>query len=155
MVGVGVSANSAQTLPSPKQLAWLLLQPAGRRSEPESAILARVERDTEVCRVADLLREFTALVSAGGCQRRAEGRSDTTAARFADWVEQAAACGVEALQTFAAGLRQDGAAVRAALTLPWSSGQAEGQINRPRCPKRQMYGRAGFDLLRRRVLLRG
>jgi transposase len=55
---------------------------------------------------------------------------------------------VSAVETFAAGLQQDEAAVGAALTLSWSSGQAEGQVN-----KRQMYGRASFDLLRRRVLL--
>ncbi len=58
-----------------------------------------------------------------------------------------------AIQTFAAGLEQDGAAVRAALTEPWSSGQAEGQVNRLKLLKRQSYGRASFDLLRRRVLL--
>ena len=108
-----------------------------------------------MCRVADLLRDFTALVSASGCHRRAGPPSTSPVTRFADWLEQASGCGVEALQTFAAGLRQDGAAVRAALTLPWSSGQAEGQINRLKMLKRQMYGRAGFDLLRRRVLLRG
>lgn len=43
--------------------------------------------------------------------------------------------------------------MRAAMTLPWSSGQAEGQITKLKLIKRQMYGRAGFDLLRRRVLL--
>lgn len=42
--------------------------------------------------------------------------------------------------------------MRAALEEPWSSGQAEGQINRLKMLKRQMYGRAGFDLLRKRVL---
>ena len=52
-----------------------------------------------------------------------------------------------------AGLEQDGAAIRSALTTPWSSGQAEGQITRLKLIKRQMYGRAGFDLLRRRVLI--
>ena len=77
----------------------------------------------------------------------------TLLAAFQDWLERARSCGVETLQTFAAGLRQDGAAVRAALSLPWSSGQAEGQINRLKMLKRQTYGRAGFDLLRRRVLL--
>ncbi len=51
------------------------------------------------------------------------------------------------------GLEQDGSAIRAALTTPWSSGQAEGQITRLKLIKRQMYGRASFDLLRRRVLL--
>jgi len=43
--------------------------------------------------------------------------------------------------------------VRAALTLPWSSGQTEGKINKPKFLKRQMFGRANFDLLRQRVLL--
>ncbi len=50
---------------------------------------------------------------------------------------------------------QDGDAVRAALTSPWSNAQAEGQIMKLKLLKRQMYGRANFDLLRRRVLLIG
>ena len=58
-----------------------------------------------------------------------------------------------AVETFAAGLEQDGAAVRAALTMPWNNGQTEGQVTRLKLLKRQTYGRAGFDLLRRRVLL--
>ena len=44
----------------------------------------------------------------------------------------------------AAGLRQDEAAVRAALTTPWSNGPVEGQVNRLKVIKRQMYGRAGL-----------
>lgn len=43
--------------------------------------------------------------------------------------------------------------MRAALTRPWSHGQAEGQINRLKLLKRQMFGRVGFDLLRRRRVL--
>ena len=58
-----------------------------------------------------------------------------------------------AIATFAAGLEADGAAIRAALTQPWSSGQAEGGINRIKMLKRQSYDRASFDLLRRRVLM--
>ena len=46
------------------------------------------------------------------------------------------------------------AAVRAGLTLPWSNGQTEGQVNRLKMLKRQMYGRANIDLLRQRVLYR-
>ena len=49
--------------------------------------------------------------------------------------------------------RGTNAVLHAALTTPWSSGQAEGQITRLKLIKRQMYGRASFDLLRRRVLL--
>jgi transposase len=56
------------------------------------------------------------------------------------------------LSTFVQGLRRDEAAVRAALTLPWSSGAVEGSVTRLRLIKRQGYGRAGFDLLRARVL---
>jgi transposase len=56
------------------------------------------------------------------------------------------------LQRFAAGLEADLSAVRAAFNSPWSSGQVEGQINRLKYLKRQMYGRAKLDLMRIRVL---
>ena len=56
------------------------------------------------------------------------------------------------IETFATGLEHDGTAGRAALTTPWRNAQAEGQINRLKLIKRKPYGRAGFALLRRRVL---
>jgi hypothetical protein len=56
------------------------------------------------------------------------------------------------VRSFAAGLRRDGEAVMTALSSEWSNGQTEGQINRLKMIKRQMYGRANFDLLRARVL---
>ena len=56
------------------------------------------------------------------------------------------------LAEFAASLRRDMAAVQAALDLPWTTSPAEGQISRLKMLKRTMYGRAGFDLLRARVL---
>jgi transposase len=56
------------------------------------------------------------------------------------------------LEEFAASLRRDLAAVQAALDLPWTTSPAEGQINRLKMLKRTMYGRAGFPLLRARVL---
>jgi transposase len=65
------------------------------------------------------------------------------------WITTAAAT---ELRGFADGLRRDLAAVRAAITLPWSNGPVEGQINRLKLLKRQMFGRANFDLLRHRVL---
>jgi transposase len=70
------------------------------------------------------------------------------------WLKQAQGCGVRELRRFALGLRQDYAAVRAALEYSWSQGQTEGQVNRLKQIKRQMYGRAKFDLLRLRVLHR-
>jgi len=65
------------------------------------------------------------------------------------WLDDAAE---SELRSFASGLKQDEAAVRAALELPWSNGQTEGQITRLKLIKRQMYGRAKHDLLRARVL---
>ncbi len=69
------------------------------------------------------------------------------------WLSQVKTCGVQALQTFAAGVQQDLASIQAALTTGWSNGQTEGHVNRLKLLKRQMYGRAKFDLLRRRLLL--
>ena len=56
------------------------------------------------------------------------------------------------LAGFAEGLQRDHAAVAAALVHPWSTGPVEGQINRLKLIKRRGYGRAGFDLLRARIL---
>jgi transposase len=57
-----------------------------------------------------------------------------------------------ALKEFVVSLRRDRNAIQAALDLPWTTGPAEGQINRLKMVKRTMYGRAGFGLLRARVL---
>lgn len=56
------------------------------------------------------------------------------------------------MSSFAAGIGQDCAAVRAALTEPWSNGQTEGQNTKLKLVKRQMYGRANRDLLRARLV---
>jgi len=68
------------------------------------------------------------------------------------WLAGAEASRVPDLQTFAAGLREESAALDAAFRLPWSTGPAEGQITRLKRIKRQAYGRAGSDTLRRRLL---
>jgi len=68
------------------------------------------------------------------------------------WLTHAEHSGLAALKGFARGVRRDYAAVEAALSSPWSQGQVEGQITRLKLLKRKMYGRARFDLLRRRVL---
>jgi hypothetical protein len=74
------------------------------------------------------------------------------AARLAGWLERVEADDQPELHTFATGIRQDLAAVTAGLTLPYSSGTTEGNVNRLKAIKRQMYGRASFDLLRKRVI---
>ncbi|GAA4985715.1 hypothetical protein GCM10025734_09390 [Kitasatospora paranensis] len=71
------------------------------------------------------------------------------------WIEAVRADDLPSLHTVVNGLEPDLAAVTAGLTLPWSTGVVEGHVNRIKMLKRQMYGRAGFALLRKRVLLAG
>lgn len=73
--------------------------------------------------------------------------------RLDDWMNQADADDLPHLHSFTTGLRRDYDAVRNGLTLPHSSGAVEGAVNRIKTLKRQTYGRAAFDLLRKRVLL--
>jgi transposase len=73
-------------------------------------------------------------------------------AAFHTWLVATEECDLPELRSFAAGIRRDQAAVEAALTSAWSNGQTEGQINRLKTLKRQMYGRANLDLLRLRFL---
>jgi transposase len=65
------------------------------------------------------------------------------------WLERARS---SLVAPFANGVAKDKAAVSAAITLPWSNGQTEGQITKLKLVKRQMYGRGKFDLLQARVV---
>ena len=69
------------------------------------------------------------------------------------WIAEVSADDQPDLRSFITGLKRDYQAVLNGLTLPYSSGKVEGNVNRIKMLKRQMYGRAGFDLLRKRVLL--
>ncbi|MEI6950363.1 ISL3 family transposase [Paraflavisolibacter sp. H34] len=70
-----------------------------------------------------------------------------------EWIDEVGASSIRELKGFAKGLLSDIEAVQNALTLPWSNGQVEGQINKLKTVKRQMYGRAGFELLKKRMIL--
>jgi len=74
------------------------------------------------------------------------------AASLGVWLKDAQQSGLYAMQRFARTLQRDIDAVRNAITEPWSNGQTEGQINRLKALKRAMYGRAGPELLRARML---
>jgi len=99
-------------------------------------------QDAEVAQTYPLVEQFQQMV------RRQQ------VANLDPWLEACAVQAASEIQTFATGIRQDGAAVRAALTLPYSNGPVEGQITRLKLLKRQMYGRAKLDLLRQRVVHR-
>ena len=69
------------------------------------------------------------------------------------WLAEAEVCAAPAMRRFAVGLKKDLAAVRAGLTETWSNGPVEGFFHKLKLLKRQGYGRAGFDLLRARMLV--
>ncbi|MFD9537846.1 transposase [Streptomyces sp. NPDC060010] len=73
--------------------------------------------------------------------------------RLPQWLDAVRQDDLPGPHTLAAGIDRDRDTVIAGLTLPWSSGVVEGQVNRIKTLKRQMFGRAGFALLRERVLL--
>jgi Transposase len=127
----------------------LLREPA-ELSPEDAAVVERVMQDAQAATVIDLGRRFCRIVRT---RSGSEQPSRSAVVAFEAWLAEARDCGVRVVESFAANLDQDGCAVRAALTLPWSSGQAEGQINRLKLLKRSMYGRAKLDLLRRRFLL--
>jgi transposase len=68
------------------------------------------------------------------------------------WMEEARKTGIYSLVRFVRTLKQDLSAVEAAVSKPWSNGPVEGKVNRLKMLKRQMYGRAGIELLRARLL---
>ena len=142
--------TSPPPLPSPKQLSWHVLREPDDLDAGAAAAVARVLQDDEAAKVVDLGRRFCRIVRAGCGGAQAE---PSLIAAFDAWLANARACSVRVVESFATSLGHDAAAVRAGLHMPWSSGQAEGQVNRLKLLKRSMYGRAKLDLLRRRFLL--
>jgi transposase len=124
-----------------------LVQPPDRLPDSDRQILQHLMQDGDAARVVRLVQRFAALL------RDRTADPEITGAAFDAWLDEALTCGIRTVETFAQGLAKDGMAVRAALTTPWSNGQTEGQVTKLKLLKRQMYGRASFDLLRRRVLL--
>ena len=123
------------------QLAWLLMKDACELLEEEKTYLqALFVENQKLSEIHQLVQLFQKMVS-----QKSPDLLD-------DWLMKMEACGVKKLQNFASGLRQDYTAVKAALSYDWSNGQVEGQVNRLKMIKHQMYGRANFDLLRLKVL---
>ncbi len=127
--------------PSARQSAFLLVRPAGERQPEETIYLELLtQADAEVAQAVTLTNAFLAMIH--GQHRE----------HLSGWIAAARVSGIGPLRRFAQGLLTDFTAVLAGLTLPVNNGQLEGQINRLKMIKREMYGRANFDLLRRRVL---
>ena len=132
--------------PSSRQaFAWLVgwhgKRAAERKSFDQQCFVERLCKiEPAIAVAASLTRHFLGLIH----RRDIDG--------FDRWLAKASDCGVPEMRRFATGLKADLSAVRAAFTSEWSSGQVEGQVNRLKFLKRQMYGRAKLDLLRIRVL---
>lgn len=109
--------------------AALCIKPRGMLTEAQAAKVDRLkEGSAEFAAMRQLAMRFRGLL---------EG---SDAAPLDHWLSDAAGSGIDTIRQFAATLRQDLAAVRNAITEPWSNGQAEGQTNRLKTLKRAMYG---------------
>jgi transposase len=140
----GAAVAPGQPLITVRRLKRLLLRRPTDRTAEEQAVLERVlDRDEELTVLGQLVGAFMTVLR----ERRG--------GELAQWVEAVVASGIAELVAFAKGLEADWAAVVAGLTVPWSSGQVEGQVNRVKLLKRHGYGRARFALLRKRILLAG
>ena len=126
--------------PSARAVSFTWVCPGAKRSQDAQLYVDQLRQvDQSIGQAYTLSQAFLALVR--------ERRGNALEA----WMAEAAASGIEALARFAQGLQEDLAAVTAGLTLPWSNGPVEGQVNRLKLLKRQGYGRADVGLLRQRV----
>ena len=128
---------------SPRHASWLFVKDQQQLTADQRALIERIcHTNADWRELYQLGQDFVQMVK----QRQAR--------RLDPWLAQAHQSSSVELRGFASGIKRDYAAVKAALSLPWSQGQVEGQITRLKFLKRQMYGRAHLDLLRSRVLRR-
>jgi transposase len=127
---------------TPRRATWLVLRRVDKRTDTEDQQLRLLRaQQTELTEAIDLAQDFAQLVRL---------RQPT---QFDAWLVRASKSLVRPFQRFAKGLSEDYAAIKAGITLAWSNGPVEGQINRLKMLKRQMFGRAHLDLLSRRFVL--
>ena len=122
--------------------SWIMTSPGNLADADKASLDAILAASPELAAVTASVRAFAAIMNEKRGRKLLE-----------PWMTAADATGEPALRSFVTGLRADQDAVTNGLSLPWSSGAVEGHVNRIKMLKRQMYGRAGPDLLRRRVLL--
>ncbi|MFF4621851.1 ISL3 family transposase [Nonomuraea jabiensis] len=138
-----VAPPPPRPIPRPRTVTrWIMIHPDDLRADDAVTLkgirVACPELDTTTRHV----RSFATMMR------------DLRGERLPGWIEEVRHSGLPALTQYADGLALDLDAVTAGLSVPWSSGQAEGQNTRVKLIKRQGYGRANFDLLRKKILLR-
>lgn len=138
---VKLEAVKKQRPPTTLQVAHWIIFKEEQRLDWQKAYLARLGlADQEIAHMYELIQGFTTML------RERQGE------QFDEWLKVVKEQGVPELQSFAQGLERDYDAVKAGLTLKWSQGPVEGHVHRLKLIKRQSYGRASFDHLRKRVL---
>lgn len=139
--GVGTTRHAPPM--SAREASWLLMySPEKLQDRQQRSLELLLESCTETDTAYKLSQEFVRIVK--------EKQSE----RLVPWLNQAKNSGVRELRSCANGIYRDFRAVEAAVSLPYSNGEMEGHINRLKPITRSMYGRAKFDLLRKRVLHR-
>lgn len=129
--------------PSARQLTAWIMRPDDKLDDSDRlGLKTACEACPELATLTELAHGFNHMVRTRG------------GARLEQWIKQAISGPFPELRGFAKGLYSDFDAVKAGLTLQWSSGKVEGNVTRVKMIKRQMYGRANLDLLRKRVLVR-
>jgi len=125
-----------------RRATWMVMRRADQRTDAEQVLIADLKtQHPDLATAIDLTQGFTKLV-----RERLPQQLDV-------WLEQATSSSMKLFQGFAQGLKEDYAAVKASLMTDISNGPVEGNINRLKLLKRQMFGRASFDLLNRRFIL--
>jgi transposase len=129
---------------TPRRLTRLLLtHPDHLRTKDTELLGLLTAARPEMTQLTALIRDFAALLTP------ASGNDP----KLTEWIAQARGAALPHLHSFCNGLELDHAAVNAGLTLPWSNGRTEGVNTHTKRIMRQMHGRAGFELLRHRILL--
>ena len=129
-------------VPKTRQITrWLLTRPDNLTDDEQAQLAAIQDTCPHLNALAAHVRSFAEIMTRRRGQQDLEG-----------WLTATEADDQPELHSFANGIRRDQHAVTAGLTLPYSSAAVEGNVNRIKMIKRQMYGRAGFPLLRKRVL---
>ena len=127
-------------LPVARRLVWIFLRSTDKLTAKENELRTRLIDHQILAQALELGEEFQRMIQ----ERDAQG--------FSTWLEACESSEIPEFRNLALAMRKDFSAIKNALHSPWSNGQTEGQINRLKLLKRQMYGRAKFDLLRLRCL---
>ncbi|MEV5295407.1 hypothetical protein AB0K64_29800 [Streptomyces sp. NPDC053741] len=121
--------------------SWLARHPTTLTEEDRAGLKDVLARCPELDTAARQVRDFGEILS------------DRLGATLLTWIDGVGASQLPGLTGFALHLLRDLDAVTAGITLDWSSGSVGGAVNRIKKIKPQLYGRAGFDLLRKMILL--